>query len=88
MTLTSSYQDVTRMALLVLAMLASIMALALVLGQPAGMPNVSLSIGAETSVVFHLQADGYTWLPNLSNGAETVAAFHVQADGYTYLPTI
>ena len=76
------------MSLLVLAMLASVMALALFLAQPAGLTNVSLPIGAETAVVFHVQADGYTWLPNLSIGTEAVVAFQVQADGYTYLPTV
>ncbi len=76
------------MALLGLAMLASMMALALFLAQPAGLTNVSLPIGAETPVVFHVQPDGYTWLPNLSGGAEVAAAFHAQADGYTYLPTL
>lgn len=76
------------MALLVLAMLASMMALALFLAQPAVLPNVSLSIGAETPVAFHLQPDGYTWLPNLSRGAGTAVAFQLQADGHTYLPTV
>ncbi len=76
------------MALLGLSMLAAMMALALFLAQPAGLANVSLSNGAGAPVSFHLQTDGYTWLPNLSGGAETAAAFHAQADGYTYLPTL
>ena len=88
MTLTSSYQDVTRMVLLGLAMLTSMMGLALFLAQPAGLTNVSLSNGAATAVVFQLQADGYTWLPSLAIEGGTAVAFQVQADGYTYLPTL
>lgn len=65
MTLTASYKDVTRMALLGLAMLASVMGSALFLAQPAGVTNVAVSSAAETTVVFQVQPDGYTWLPKL-----------------------
>ncbi len=58
MTLTGSYKDVTRTALLGLAMLASMMGSALFLAQPAGLTHASLSDGAETTVMFHVQADG------------------------------
>ena len=88
MTLTRTYKDVTRMALLGLALLAGMMGSALFIAQPAGLANVAPANVAETAVVFHVQADGYTWLPNLSIGTEAVVAFQVQADGYTYLPTL
>ena len=88
MTLAGTYKDITRMALLGLAMLASMMGSALFIAQPAGLTNVSLSNGAETKAVFQLQADGYTWLPTLSSRGETTVVFQVQADGYTYLPTV
>ena len=60
MTRTASYKTVTKMTLLGLAMLASIMGSALFLAQPSGLSN-----GAETTAVFQVQADGYTWLPKL-----------------------
>ena len=88
MTLTASYKDVTQMALLMLALLAGMMAVALFLAQPTGLSDLAVSHEVERSAMFHLQADGYTWLPNLSIGADTTVAFQVQTDGYTYLPTL
>ena len=41
------------------------MATALFFAQPAGLTNVSLSNGVETTVVFQVQPDGHTWLPSL-----------------------
>ena len=65
MTRTASYKDVTKMALLGLAMLASMMGSALFLAQPPSLSNVSSSNAPEATVVFQVQADGYTWLPKL-----------------------
>ncbi len=88
MTIAASYKNVTQMALLMLAMLASMVAMALFLGQPTGLSDLAASHEVEKSAMFHLQADGYTWLPSVSIGADTTVAFQVQADGYTYLPTL
>ena len=88
MTLTASYKDVTQMALLMLALLAGMMAVALFLAQPTGLSHAALSNEVETSAMFYVQADGYTWLPDLSISAAAPVAFQVQADGYTYLPTL
>ena len=63
MTLAASHRAVTRIALLGLAMLASMMALALFLAQPAGLSNMTLSTASDATVAFRVQADGYTYLP-------------------------
>ena len=62
MTQTMSQTAVSRTALM-LAALAGIMALVLLVAQAAGLTGMTLSSGAETTVAFQVQADGFTWLP-------------------------
>ena len=62
MTRTMSQTAVGRTALM-LAALAGMMALALLVAQPAGLTSMTLSSGAETTVAFQVQVDGFTWLP-------------------------